>query len=82
MAIAFTILRLVVVYPAFSHEATMEIVRSTLEHQDYAMVATTHRAAESGALSHITFGRNELPLHHFHNTFRVDLGLPPLEKII
>ena len=68
--------------PAFSHEATMEIVRSTLEHQDYAMVATTHRAAESGALSHITFGRNELPLHHYHNTFRADLGLPPLEKII
>lgn len=67
--------------PAFSHEATMEIVRSTLEREDYATAGSLHRAAESGALSHIIFGRNELPLQHFHTTYREVLGMPPLEKV-
>lgn len=67
--------------PAFSHKATMEIVKSTLEKEDYATVATIHRAAETGALDQIIFGRNELPLHHLHNTYREALGMPPLEKV-
>lgn len=67
--------------PAFSHKATMEIVKSTLENEDYAMQMDAQRIAESGALSHFTFGRNEGPLHHYHNTYRADLGMPPLEVV-
>ena len=38
-------------------------------------------AAQNGLLDHVLFGRNEPALHHYHNTFRAALGMPPLEKI-
>ena len=41
----------------------------------------TRRVAETGALTHLIFGRNEPALHHFHNTFREALCLPPLERL-
>jgi hypothetical protein len=37
--------------------------------------------AESGTLEHLIFGRNEPALHHYHNTFREALNLPPLERV-
>lgn len=49
--------------------------------EDYAMSASQQRSAASGALSHVLFGRNEPALHHYHNTYREALGLPPLPLI-
>lgn len=66
---------------AFSIEATMEIFDSTIEQEDYVMGETTQQAADSGLLEHVLFGRNEPALHHYHNTFREVLGMPPMEKI-
>jgi hypothetical protein len=39
------------------------------------------KAAESGLLKEILFGRNEPALHHFHNNYREALGEPPLERL-
>lgn len=58
-------------------EATMEIFRSTIEREDYAMGVDTQRAAESGLIDHLLFGRNEPALHHFHRCFSAALDLPP-----
>ncbi|NKC16111.1 MAG: Rieske 2Fe-2S domain-containing protein [Gammaproteobacteria bacterium] len=65
---------------SFSLEASMEVFDSTVEQEDYAMGETTQRAAASGALQHVIFGRNEPALHHYHNTFREALGMAPLEQ--
>lgn len=46
--------------------------------EDYATCETTQRALASGLLKEVLFGRNEPPLHHYHNTFRKALGMPPL----
>ena len=42
--------------------------------EDYVMSASQQRSANSGALGHVIFGRNEPALHHFHNTYRAALG--------
>jgi hypothetical protein len=65
----------------FSLEASMEIFDSTIEKEDYLMGETTQKSAENGTLDHLIFGRNEPALHHYHNTFRAALNLPPLEKL-
>tara|TARA_R110002073_G_scaffold16703_2_gene63740 strand:- start:1147 stop:2337 length:1191 start_codon:yes stop_codon:yes gene_type:complete len=54
-----------------------EIIRD----EDYAVAATSHTGAVSGALEYFTYGRNEPALHHYHNNYREALGLPPLERI-
>lgn len=54
-----------------------EIIRD----EDYAVAATSHKGAVSGAQEYFTFGRNEPALHHYHNTYRAALGLPPLERV-
>ena len=36
------------------------------------------RAAETGMLKEIIFGRNEPALHHFHQNYREALNQPPL----
>jgi len=64
-----------------SLEAISEVFDSTIEKEDYLMGETTQKAAESGLLDHVIFGRNEPALHHYHNTFRKALDLPPLEVI-
>lgn len=46
--------------------------------EDYAAAETTQRALASGLLKEVIFGRNEPPLHHYHNTFRKALGQEPL----
>jgi hypothetical protein len=45
------------------------------------MGETTQRAAETGMMEHINFGRNVLALHHDHQTFRAALQMPPLEEM-
>ncbi len=62
-------------------EATMEIFRSTIEAEDYAMGVDAQRAAESGLLRHMIFGRNEPALHHFHRGFSEALELPGPEVL-
>ena len=64
-----------------SIETTMEVFNSTIEKEDYLMGELQQKSAENGLLKHVTFGRNEPALHHFHSTFSEVLGLPPLEKV-
>ena len=64
-----------------SLNAIKEVFNSTIEQEDYAMGETTQRAAETGLLKHIIFGRNEPALHHYHKTFRAALDMPPLEEV-
>lgn len=64
-----------------SLDASMHIFDSTVDQEDYAMGETTQRSAESGAIDYFVFGRNEAPLHHFHNTFRAALNRAPLDTL-
>ncbi len=64
-----------------SLNAIKEVFNSTIEQEDYLMGETTQRAAESGMMEHIIFGRNEPALHHYHQTFRAALQMPPLEEM-
>lgn len=59
----------------------LEVFSSTVEDEDYLMGELQQRSAENGLLKEIVFGRNEPPLHHFHQSFREALGQPPLEKL-
>ncbi|MFP6835724.1 MAG: aromatic ring-hydroxylating dioxygenase subunit alpha [Pseudomonadales bacterium] len=54
-----------------------EVIRD----EDYVAAALAHQGARSGAQEYVTFGRNEPALHHYHNTYRKALGMPPLEVI-
>ena len=54
-----------------------EIIRD----EDYVAAAAGHQGATSGAITHLTYGRNEPALHHYHNTYNRELGLDPLELI-
>lgn len=65
----------------FQVEAGIEIFNSTVENEDYAMGELSQKAAETGAIEHFIFGRNEKPLHHYHNTFREELGREELEVV-
>ncbi len=49
-----------------------------IEAEDYWAAASCHRGALSGAQPYVLFGRNEPALHHYHNTYRRALGMPPL----
>jgi phenylpropionate dioxygenase-like ring-hydroxylating dioxygenase large terminal subunit len=62
-------------------EASMEVFKSTVEHEDYVMGEMQQRAAETGMLKEIIFGRNEPALHHFHRNYREALGQPPLTPV-
>ena len=62
-------------------EASLEVFSSTVEKEDYLMGEMQQRAAETGMLKEIIFGRNEPALHHFHRNYREALGLPVLEPI-
>ncbi len=54
-----------------------EIIRD----EDYVAAAAAHRGARSGLVDYFLFGRNEPALHHYHQTYRAALGLPPLETV-
>lgn len=58
-------------------ELAVEVARgfgNVIRDEDYVMSASQQRSANSGAVSHVVFGRNEPALHHFHNTYRAALG--------
>jgi hypothetical protein len=59
----------------------LESFASVIESEDYVAAASGHRGALSGAQEYMIFGRNEPALHHYHNTYREALGMPPLEVV-
>ena len=63
-----------------SLQAFSEVFDSTIEKEDYAMGELAQKSVENGLLDHLVFGRNEPALHHYHNTFRAALNMPPLEE--
>ncbi|MEH6526644.1 MAG: aromatic ring-hydroxylating dioxygenase subunit alpha [Sneathiella sp.] len=58
----------------------IEIFTSTIRKEDYAMGELIQASAENGTMEYVIFGRNEPALHHYHNTYRAALELPPLEE--
>ena len=64
-----------------SPQAAMEIIDSTVDLEDFQMGESTQRNIESGLVPYVFFGRNEAPLHHFHNNFRKALDMPMLESV-
>ena len=66
---------------AVSPDAVIEITNSTLEQEDYYVGEMAQKAAESGALEYLIFGRNEPALHHFHQNYREAMDMPPLEQL-
>lgn len=65
----------------FTPESSLEVFSSTIEQEDYVMGEHQQRTAESGLITHSILGRNEAPLHHFHNSFREALDMSPLELV-
>ncbi len=59
----------------------MQAFANVIQSEDYVAAASGHRGALSGAQEYMTFGRNEPALHHYHNTYREALGLPPLQTV-
>lgn len=49
--------------------------------EDFQMAARQQIGADSGANEYVIFGRNEPALHHYHDTYREALGMPPLEWV-
>ena len=49
--------------------------------EDYVVAAASHKGLRSGTIDHITFGKNEPALHHYHNAFREALDMEPLPLI-
>ncbi|MEQ8662085.1 MAG: aromatic ring-hydroxylating dioxygenase subunit alpha, partial [Gammaproteobacteria bacterium] len=64
----------------FDVSATIELLVSTVEHEDYLMSEKAQVTASGGKLDYFMFGRNEPALHHFHNNYRAALGEPPLRE--
>ncbi len=64
----------------FDVSATMELLLSTVEHEDYLMSEKAQITAQGGRLEYFLFGRNEPALHHFHNNYQEALGEPPLKE--
>ena len=60
----------------------IEAFNTVIRNEDYANAANAQRGLQSGAQTHLLFGRNEPALHHYHNTFRDALGMEllPLEQ--
>lgn len=63
----------------FNLDTQREIIRSTLELEDYYMGEKSQEAAASGKLEYFVFGRNEPALQHFHRNYHEALNLPSLE---
>ena len=62
-------------------DALMEVFYSTVEMEDYVMGEMQQRAAETGLVKEVVFGRNEPALHHFHRSYREALGHEPYEIV-
>jgi phenylpropionate dioxygenase-like ring-hydroxylating dioxygenase large terminal subunit len=56
-------------------ERNFELLMATVEVEDFPVCIDIQRSFASGAQSHITFGRNEPALAHYHRSLRQALGL-------
>lgn len=65
----------------FNLETQLEIIKSTLDEEDYYMGEKSQQAAASGKVEYFIFGRNEPALHHFHKNYKEVLNQPPLETV-
>lgn len=63
---------------AAQEKTLAQMFASIIRDEDYVMSASQQTSANSGALQEVIFGRNERPLHHYHNTYRAALGMEPL----
>ena len=59
-----------------------QLFAAIIRDEDYVMSASQQTTANSGALKEVIYGRNERPLHHYHNTFRAALGMEPLPLVV
>jgi hypothetical protein len=59
-----------------------QMFASIIRDEDYVMSASQQASANSGALAEVVFGRNETPLHHYHNTYRAALGMELLPLLV
>jgi phenylpropionate dioxygenase-like ring-hydroxylating dioxygenase large terminal subunit len=64
-----------------TQDERMQAFASVIQMEDYVAAASSQLGALSGAQDHVTFGRNEPALHHYHSTYNKALGLPPLEVV-
>jgi len=58
-----------------------QMFASIIRDEDDVMGASQQATANSGALNEVIYGRNERPLHRYHNTFRTALGMEPLPLV-
>lgn len=58
-------------------ERNFALLLKTVEEEDFPVGEGIQDSFRSGAQPHITFGRNEPALHHFHHTIRSALNMPP-----
>jgi len=55
----------------------LALLLRTVEEEDFPLGEGIQQSFRSGAQPHITFGKNEPALHHFHRTVRKALNMPP-----
>ena len=59
-------------------QALATVFGEVIRDEDFAVAENAYKGIKSGNIKHLTFGRNEQPLHFYHNTYREALGLPKL----
>lgn len=60
-------------------DKNMDLLLRTVEKEDFPLAEDMQRGFRSGAQDHVTFGRNEPALAHYHRKVRDALGLAPIE---
>ncbi len=58
-------------------DKNMDILLRTVEQEDFPLAEQMQRGFRSAAQTHVTFGRNEPALAHYHGKVREALGLNP-----
>jgi phenylpropionate dioxygenase-like ring-hydroxylating dioxygenase large terminal subunit len=58
-----------------------ELSKLVIAQEDYATAETAQSGLASGLQKEMIFGINEPALHHYHQNYRRELGLPPLETL-
>ena len=58
-----------------------QIFAEIIRDEDYVMGESQQRAANSGSLERVIFGRNEPALHHYHQTYARKLGDAPMPLV-
>ena len=62
-------------------DANMDLLLRTVEQEDFPVTENIQRGAFSGAQEHLTYGRNEPALIHYHRSLRQALRLPDLPRM-